>query len=330
MKDNLLQIKNVDKHFSMKSSFIKGTSEVVHAVDGISISMNKGDILGLVGESGCGKTTTGRMVVRLEDPTRGTINYNGRDISQIKGPELKLYRREVQMVFQDPFESLNPRRTVQSILSQPYLNHNIAKGSELKSIIIELLDTVGLKPGAMYLGRYPHQFSGGQRQRIGIARAIALHPKLVVADEPVSALDISIRGQILSLMVELQEKIGLSYLFISHDLSVVRSLCNNVAVMYMGKIVETGTNEDLFSTPVHPYTKALLSATPLPDPVVARSKKRIILQGDLPSAIHPPSGCRFRTRCPYQKPICTEEEPSLQEHLSGHTAACHRVKDIPV
>lgn len=329
MEDCLLRIENLEKHYPVKSGFFGRGTGYVHAIDGITISMRKGETLGIVGESGCGKTTTGRLISKLEEPSGGQIIFDGKEVSELSGPDLKFYRRDVQMVFQDPFESLNPRRTVLKILSQPFLNHKIASGSELNSLVVDLLDTVGLKPGQMYLQRYPHQFSGGQRQRIGIARAIALRPRLVIADEPVSSLDISIRAQILNLMQELQQNIGLSYLFISHDLSVVRSLCNHVGVMYVGKIVEMGETEELFSNPLHPYTIALLSATPVPDPFTARAKQRIILKGDIPSAINPPSGCRFSTRCPFQIPLCLEEEPFLVEYGPGHIAACHRTEDIP-
>ena len=296
---------------------------MVHAVDGISLLMTESDTVGLVGESGCGKTTLGRLIAKLEQPDAGKIIFNGKDVSRLSSQELKLYWREVQMIFQDPFESLNPRRTVESILGRAFLNHKIASGSKLRSTIIDLLNMVGLKPGELYLQRYPHQFSGGQRQRIGIARAIALRPRLVIADEPVSSLDISIRAQILNLLNELQETLGMSYLFISHDLSVVRSLCNFVVVMYLGKVVEMGPSEDIFFQPIHPYTQALLSATPIPDPRKARARKRTTIKGDIPSPVNLPSGCRFRTRCPYQVSKCAEEEPSLQEYLPGHNAACH-------
>jgi len=328
MENCLLQTENLTKHYQVKSGLFGHGSGLVNALDGVTISIKKGDTLGLVGESGCGKTTTGRLIAKLEKPSGGKIIFNGKDISELTGPELKLYRREVQIIFQDPFESLNPKKTVLSILSQPFLNHKTAAGPEIRTLVVDLLDMVGLKPGEMYLKRYPHQFSGGQRQRIGIARAIALRPKLVIADEAVSALDISVRAQILLLMQTLQQTIGLSYLFISHDLSVVRSLCNHVGVMYVGKLVEMGETGELFSYPLHPYTKALLSSTPTPDPLIARSRQKIILKGDIPSAVNPPSGCRFRTRCPYQMPLCVEEEPSLIEYNPGHSAACHRVEDI--
>jgi len=281
-----------------------------------------------VGESGCGKTTLGRLIARLEVQDRGRIFFGGKEISTVKGEELKRHRREVQMVFQDPFESLNPRRTVLAILSQPFLNYEMAKGPDLKANVVRLLEMVGLTPGASYLQRYPHQFSGGQRQRIGIARALALGPRLVIADEPVSSLDISIRAQILNLMKKLQEAHGLSYLFISHDLSVVRSVCNNVCVMYLGRVVEMGRTEELFLTPRHPYTVALLSATPVADPLKAKTKRRIIMTGDVPSAVNPPTGCRFRTRCSFQGQGCADEEPALQEYSGGHWAACHRAGEI--
>jgi len=326
--NNLLEVKNLVKHFSVKSGFFGGQPGVVHAVDDISLTIGVGETFGLVGESGCGKTTLGRMIARLDDPTSGSLSFEEEEISKLSGQHLKPYWRNVQMIFQDPFESLNPRRTVESIIGQPFLNHKIASGPELKARVIRLLDMVGLKPGEMYLSRYPHQFSGGQRQRIGIARAIALDPRLIIADEPVSALDISVRAQILNLMKELQATSGFSYLFISHDLGVIRSVCSTVAVMYLGKIVEMGETESIFSNPLHPYTTALISATPISDPVRAKSKKRSVIKGDVPSAVNPPSGCRFRTRCPFQVLDCAEREPLLIDHVGGHLAACHKIQEI--
>jgi oligopeptide/dipeptide ABC transporter ATP-binding protein len=328
MGDFLLRVENIVKHFPLKTGFFGGQSGIVHAVDNVSLTLNVGETLGLVGESGCGKTTLARLIARLDEPTAGKLFFRGKDISSLSGRELKPYWREVQMVFQDPFESLNPRRRVESILGQPFLNFNLASGSDLRVNIVRLLDMVGLKPGEMYLARYPHQFSGGQRQRIGIARAIALGPQLIIADEPVSALDISVRAQILNLMMELQRKNRFSCLFISHDLGVIRSICNVVAVMYLGKIVERGETENIFSDPLHPYTIALLSATPLSDPLKARTKKRRIIKGDVPSAVNPPTGCRFKTRCSFQGAGCSEEEPPLQEHSIGHWAACHRAGEM--
>ena len=328
MTDSLLRLQNVVKHFPVKSGFFGGQSGIVHAVDNVSLTVKIGETFGLVGESGCGKTTLARLIARLDEPTAGKLFFKEKDVFKLSGRELKPYWREVQMVFQDPFESLNPRRRVESILGQPFLNFKLASGSDLRANIVRLLDMVGLKPGEMYLARYPHQFSGGQRQRLGIARAIAPGPRLIIADEPVSALDISVRAQILNLMKELQAKNGFSCLFISHDLSVIRSLCNAVAVMYLGKIVEMGETETLFSDPFHPYTMALLSATPISDPLKARSKKRRIIKGDVPSAVNPPTGCRFRNRCSSQGSACSEGEPPLQEYGSGHWAACHRIGEI--
>jgi peptide/nickel transport system ATP-binding protein len=294
----------------------------VHAVDGVDLEIYKGETLGLVGETGCGKSTLARVVMRLYDATEGTIEFEGRDVTHIKGGELRVMRREMQMIFQDPFASLNPRRTVGSIIGAPYRLHKVVPRKQIKSEVQQLMELVGLNPE--HYNRYPHEFSGGQRQRIGVARALALHPKLIVCDEPVSALDVSIQAQVLNLLEDLQEEFNLTYLFIAHDLSVVKHVSDRVAVMYLGKIVEMAEGDTLYRNPKHPYTGALLSAVPIPDPDIAAAKKRIILEGDVPSPIDPPSGCRFHPRCPNaQFPKCSEEEPELLPHHPGQVAACH-------
>jgi len=322
MNRPLLQVRRLTKHFSVNAGWFQ-PSRHVHAVDDISFSIRAGDSFALVGESGGGKTTTARLLAKLEKPDDGSILFDGQEVAELSGPVLKRYRRDVQMIFQDPFESLNPRRTVRAILRQPFLNHDAADKREIDKTIVRLLNQVGMEPGEVFMDRYPHQLSGGQRQRIGIARALTLKPRLVIADEPVSSLDISIRAQILNLMKDLQAQHNLSYLFITHDLGVVRSVCDGVAVMYLGEIVEIAAVESLFTTPLHPYTQALLSATPVADPVKARQRRRIILKGEVPSALDPPTGCRFHTRCPYSEKRCVEEKPVLRGFRPDHTVACH-------
>ncbi len=294
----------------------------VHAVDGVDLDVYPGQTVGLVGETGCGKSTLARVVMRLYDATEGTIEFDGHDITHAKGKELRELRRNMQMMFQDPFASLNPRKTVGSIIGDPYRLHKTVPRGKIKSEVQQLMELVGLNPE--HYNRYPHEFSGGQRQRIGVARALALRPRLIVCDEPVSALDVSIQAQVLNLLEDLQEEFKLTYLFIAHDLSVVRHVSDHVAVMYLGKIVELADGKTLYRTPKHPYTGALLSAVPIPDPDLAAAKKRIILEGDVPSPIDPPSGCRFHPRCPNaQFPRCKEEEPLLRPFHEGQVAACH-------
>lgn len=307
------------KHFPIRGGIFSKIVGYVQAVDGVSFHINKGEIMGLVGESGCGKTTVGRLILRLYNPTAGEVYFEGVNISKLSKKEMRNSRRNMQVIFQDPFGSLNPRMTIGNIIGEPLYVHNIAKGKKKEERVVDLLETVGMS--SRYMKRYPHEFSGGQRQRIGIARALALNPKLLVCDEPVSALDVSIQAQVINLLEDLQLKFGLTYLFIAHDLSVIKHISGRVAVMYLGKIVELADTEDLYTNPLHPYTEALLSAVPISDPTLDR--KRIVLEGDVPSPINPPSGCHFRTRCKYVKPICSEEEPPLIEIVNGHYAACH-------
>jgi peptide/nickel transport system ATP-binding protein len=322
-KSILLEVKNLRKYFPIQKGLLRRTVGQVRAVDGIDFFIRQGETLGLVGESGCGKTTTGRLILRAIEPTTGEIKFrqNGEmvDITKLSAQEMKGFRRDVQIIFQDPFSSLNPRMTVLDIVGEPLVIHGIARGDELKSRVRDLLEAVGLK--AQHMNRYPYAFSGGQRQRIGIARALALRPKIIVADEPVSALDVSIQAQVLNLLEDLQKDFGLTYLFIAHDLSVVEHISDRVAVMYLGKVVELSPAEELYAVPLHPYTEALMSAVPRTDP--GKKSKRIILKGDVPSPANPPSGCKFHPRCRYAEPICSQEEPPLREIRPDHYAACH-------
>jgi peptide/nickel transport system ATP-binding protein len=315
----LLEVKHLKKHFPIKGGVFSKTIGYVYAVDDINFTLEKGETLGLVGESGCGKSTTGRTILRLIEPTDGAIYFEGQDITNLDKNAMRALRREMQIIFQDPYASLNPRMTVGSIIGEPLEIHKIAKGAEKEERVASLLQKVGLR--AEDMRKYPHEFSGGQRQRIGIARALALNPKLIVCDEPVSALDVSIQAQVINLLEDLQAEFGLSYLFIAHNLNVVEHISNRVAVMYLGQIVELASDEELYKNPQHPYTEALLSAVPIPDPTV--KKKRIILEGDVPSPINPPRGCHFHTRCMYKEKICEEVEPEFKHIGGGHWVACH-------
>ena len=322
--ESLLRVENLVMHFPIYQGVIRRQVGAVHAVDGVSFEIYKGETLGLVGESGCGKSTTGRAILRLYKPTDGHVYYDGTDLASLSEREMRKMRRKLQIIFQDPYASLNPRMTVADIVGEPLIVHKVASGKEVQERVQELLALVGLNPA--FADRYPHEFSGGQRQRIGVARSLALQPDLIICDEPISALDVSIQAQVINLLEDLQKQFGLTYLFIAHDLSVVRHISDRVAVMYLGVIVELAERNELYDHPLHPYSQALLSAVPIPDPVAEERRQRIILEGDVPSPVNPPSGCRFRTRCPLAAEICTEQKPEWREVKPGHFVACHFVE----
>ena len=318
----LLSVNGLVKHFPIMQGIVfQKQVAAVHAVDDISFDIHKGETLGLVGESGCGKSTTGRAILQLHRPTAGSVKFEGVDLISIKPNEMRKMRRKMQMIFQDPYASLNPRMTVGDIIGEPLLVHKIATSKEIRERVEHLLELVGLNPG--FANRYPHEFSGGQRQRIGVARALSLQPSFIVCDEPISALDVSIQAQVVNLLEDLQSQFNLTYLFVAHDLSMVRHISDRVAVMYLGVIVELAERNELYVHPLHPYTQALLSAVPIPDPVADAKRRRVILQGDVPSPVNPPSGCRFRTRCPIAEASCAESRPEFRELMPGHFVACH-------
>ncbi|NNU75601.1 ABC transporter ATP-binding protein [Clostridium estertheticum] len=317
----LVEIKDLKKYFPVKKGLFGKSNSFVKAVDGISFTINKGETLGLVGESGCGKTTCGRTIIKLYEPTGGQIIYDGHDLSKLTPKQMLPYRKKIQMIFQDPYASLNSRMTVADIVGESIDIHGVYRGKDRMVRIQELLRTVGLS--SEHANRYPHEFSGGQRQRIGIARSLAVQPEFIICDEPISALDVSIQAQIINMLEELQENMGLTYLFIAHDLSMVKHISNRIGVMYLGKMVEIGKSDEVYSHPMHPYTKALLSAIPIPDPEEAALRKRIMLNGEIPSPIDPPPGCRFKGRCQYAKAICSEVDPELKNLGADHFVACH-------
>ncbi|MDU4726248.1 MULTISPECIES: ABC transporter ATP-binding protein [Clostridium] len=320
----ILRVENLKKYFPIKGGFFSKTIGNVKAVDGVSLEVRKGETLGIVGESGCGKSTTGRAILQLLKPTGGKVYFKDQDLSKLSKMEMRALRPKMQLIFQDPYSSLNPRMTVGQIIGEALIDHKMATKENLREKVLEVMDLCGL--AEYQIDRFPHEFSGGQRQRIGIARALALDPEFIVADEPVSALDVSIQAQIINLLVKLQKEKGFSYMFISHDLSVVEHLCQRVGVMYLGSMVELADKDELFDNPLHPYTKALLSAIPIPDPTIKRD--RIILTGDIPSPANPPKGCKFHTRCPYATDKCKKEAPEYREIKEGHFVACHRVGEI--
>ncbi|NYI71934.1 oligopeptide transport system ATP-binding protein [Naumannella cuiyingiana] len=331
--DVIIEATDLVKHYPIKGGVLRTTKGHVRALDGVSLKLYKGETLGIVGESGCGKSTLGRMLMRLEEPTSGTLTFDGVDVYSQSGPEMRRLRRDIQMVFQDPYTSLNPRMTVGDIVGEPFDIHPdaLTRGTSKRKRVQELLELVGMNPE--HIGRYPHQFSGGQRQRIGIARGIALNPKVLVCDEPVSALDVSVQAQVVNLMEKLQDELGLAYVFIAHDLSVVRHISDRVAVMYLGKIVEVGDEQQIYERPTHPYTQALLSAVPVPDPTKRDTRRQIVLSGDVPSPANPPSGCRFHTRCWKAKDVCSVDDPPLIDHPDGvseHPSACHFAEPVRV
>ena len=318
--ETLLHVDDLKMHFPIYRGVFQRQVGAVRAVDGVSFDVKRGETLGLVGESGCGKSTTGRTILQLYKPTGGSVIFDGTDLVTLKGEQMRQMRRKMQMIFQDPYASLNPRMTVAQLVGEPLMVHNAATGAEISERVAHLLELVNLNPA--FATRYPHEFSGGQRQRIGVARALALQPSFIICDEPISALDVSIQAQVVNLLEELQEQFNLTYLFIAHDLSMVKHISDRVAVMYLGVIVELASRDELYAKPLHPYTQALLSAVPIPDPVADAKRKRTILQGDVPSPANPPSGCRFRTRCPIAEAVCAETRPEFREIRPGHFVAC--------
>jgi len=319
-KDTLLHVDDLMMHFPIYRGVIQRQVGAVRAVDGISFDIKRGETLGLVGESGCGKSTTGRTILQLYQPTAGEVVFDGVNLVTLKGEKMRQMRRKMQMIFQDPYASLNPRMTVAQLIGEPLMVHNVATGAEINQRVEHLLKLVNLNPS--FASRYPHEFSGGQRQRIGVARALALQPSFIICDEPISALDVSIQAQVVNLLEELQQQFNLTYLFIAHDLSMVKHISDRVAVMYLGVIVELAPRDELYTKPLHPYTQALLSAVPIPDPIADAKRHRTILQGDVPSPANPPSGCRFRTRCPIAEAVCAESRPEFREIKPGHFVAC--------